>query len=82
MVSINPLRGLFGGQPSAALNAPQGGAGYNPLAAGQKVYGGGLSAPNVGPVQNRQGYAVRDAAGAARRDALIRRASSYGQGPM
>lgn len=78
----NPLRGLFTQQPGMPVSAPRGGAGFNPMAAGNKTYGAGLSAPNVGPTANRQGYAQRDAAGAARRDALLRRAGLYGQGPM
>lgn len=81
-MAINPIRGLFTQQPGSPVTAPQGGAGFNPMAAGNKVYGAGGYAPNVGGVANRQGYAQRDAAGAARRQALLRRAGMYGQGPM
>lgn len=33
---------------------------FQPYAAGPKRYGGGRSAPNVGPVTNTQGYKERD----------------------
>lgn len=61
---FNPLRG----GNSASL---RGGAGFNPLAAGDKQYGlSGTTAPNVGPVRNRGGYAARDTKLAAQRAAL------------
>jgi hypothetical protein len=56
------------------FGAPQGGAGFNPNAAGQKVYGSGQPMPTTGALANVGGYAVRDAKAAARRDALMRRA--------
>lgn len=48
---------------------------FNPYGAGNKVYGGGRSAPNVGPVtgNGQSGYAERDARGKMRRNALLRR---------
>lgn len=54
--------------------APQGGAGFNPYAAGSKVYGAGRTMPNVGKVADKTGYAQRDAKAAARKAALLRRA--------
>ena len=56
--------------------APQGGAGFNKLAAGSKTYGGGRPMPTMGKVQNKAGYAMRDGKMAARRDALMRRAGA------
>ena len=56
-------------------NAPQGGAGFNPYAAGNKTYGTGRPAPTYGAV-DKTGYAMRDGQAAARRDALMRRAGS------
>lgn len=67
-MAFNPIRGAI------SSSAPQGGAGFNPYAAGKKRYGGGRLAPNVGKTPNMAGYGQRDAAAAARRDALIRRA--------
>lgn len=46
---------------------------FNPYGAGNKVYEGGRSAPNVGPTANRAGYLERDRAAKARRNALLRR---------
>lgn len=37
-----------------------GGGGFNNLAAGNKRYGAGGVAPNVGPVTNKAGYVARD----------------------
>jgi hypothetical protein len=54
--------------------------GYNPYAAGNKVYGGGRSAPNVGPTSSREGYLDRDARGKMRRNALLRRMKAGQQG--
>jgi hypothetical protein len=53
--------------------APQGGAGFNSLAAGNKTYGGGRPMPNLGKVQSKAGYGLRDSKMAARREALMRR---------
>jgi len=63
---VDSLRNLF-------TPAPQGGAGFNPAAAGNKVYGGGAPMPTSGRLANTAGYAVRDTRAAARRDALMRR---------
>jgi hypothetical protein len=57
----------------ATAGAPQGGAGYNSLAAGKKAYGSGRPMPTMGKVQNKSGYAMRDGKMAARREALMRR---------
>lgn len=37
-----------------------GGGGFNSFAAGNKRYGAGGIAPNVGPVANKAGYVARD----------------------
>lgn len=57
----------------ATAGAPQGGAGFEALSAGSKTYGGGRPMPNLGKVQNKAGYAMRDGKMAARRNALMRR---------
>ena len=49
---FNPVRGT--------RKPLQGGAGFNNLAAGNKRYGHGQIAPNVGPVANKAGYVARD----------------------
>jgi hypothetical protein len=54
--------------------------GYNPYAAGNKVYGGGRSAPNVGPTNSKEGYLDRDARGKMRRNALLRRMKASQKG--
>lgn len=53
---------------------------FNPYGAGQKVYGSGRSAPNIGPTNSPQGYRERDKAGAARRNAMLRRLKSSQRG--
>lgn len=68
--SMKPAR--FANQMMTA-GAPQGGAGFNNLAAGNKSYGSGRPMPTVGKVQDKAGYAVRDGKMAARREALMRR---------
>lgn len=45
---------------------------FNRYAAGQKYYGGGRSAPNIGPV-DPMGYAERDREAKVRRNAVLRR---------
>lgn len=45
---------------------------YLPYAAGNKVYGGGRDAPNLGPV-NPEGHRERDLKYQARRTAMLRR---------
>lgn len=51
------------------------GQSFNPYGAGNKVYGGGRSAPNVGPVsgEGKMGYLDRDMRGKMRRNALLQR---------
>lgn len=58
------------------------GQSFNPYGAGNKVYGGGRSAPNVGPVsgQGRMGYIDRDLRGRMRRDALLKRMKASQRG--
>ncbi len=50
-----------------------------PYAAGNKIYGGGRSFPTMGPV-DRLGYAERDAAAKARRNAMLRRMQASNSG--
>lgn len=45
---------------------------YLPYAAGNKIYGGGRDAPNLGPV-DPTGHRTRDLKYQARRDAMLRR---------
>lgn len=45
---------------------------FLPYAAGNKIYGGGRSAPNIGPV-DPTGYMERDSKYQARREAMERR---------
>lgn len=68
---LNPLRGVLNG-PSYGT-PPQGGAGFNPFAAGAKSYGT-QGAPNVGAVsgQGMQGYNQRSNTNQLYRDALNR----------
>lgn len=74
---INPIRSQIASmQPRFAdSGAPQGGAGFNAYAAGNKAYGTGRPAPTYGAV-DKAGYAMRDGRAAARREALIRRAGA------
>ncbi len=46
---------------------------FNPYAAGDKIYGGGRDAPNLGPVNGLTGYRERDLKYQARRTAMQRR---------
>lgn len=46
---------------------------FNPFGAGNKVYGNGRSAPNIGPTNSPQGYRERDLKGKAKRNAMLRR---------
>lgn len=66
---VSPLRARF-------QAAPQGGGGFNSYAAGHKAYGVGRPMPTTGKVTDKRGYAERDAKAKARREALLRRASS------
>lgn len=45
---------------------------YLPYSAGNKIYGGGRDAPNLGPV-DPMGHRTRDLKYQARRDAMLRR---------
>lgn len=45
----------------------------NPYLVGNRVYGGGRSVPNLGPVDDKLGYKERDRKNAARRQALLNR---------
>lgn len=58
------------------------GQSFNPYGAGNKVYGGGRSAPNVGPVsgEGRMGYITRDKVGKMRRNALLQRMKASQRG--
>lgn len=56
------------------------GQSYNPYGTGEKVYGGGRSAPNVGPVNDKEGYLDREARGRMRRNALLSRMKKTQQG--
>ena len=48
--------------------------GFQPYAAGNKRYGPeGRSAPNVGPVKNRGGYAARDQKAKMRREVMLKK---------
>lgn len=73
---MNPIRGMVGNFSSQRFTAgaPQGGGGFNALAAGNKSYGSGRPMPTMGKIADKTGYAMRDGKMAARRDALMRRA--------
>jgi hypothetical protein len=51
---------------------PRSQSGVAPYAVGNKVYGGGRSFPNMGPV-DKLGYRERDAKSKARRQAILSR---------
>ena len=51
----------------------QDGGGYEAYSAGDKRYGGGRSAPNVGPVRDKLGYAKRDRETKAKRNLALKR---------
>lgn len=53
--------------------------GFNPYAAGDKVYGGGRHAPNVGP-SDKAGYRLRDQKAKQHRNAVLRRMQAKQQG--
>jgi len=55
-----------------AAYSPRSSSGINPYAVGNKIYGGGRSFPNMGPV-DKLGYRERDAKSKARRNAVLRR---------
>lgn len=66
----NPIRNQIGAYGTD-------GTGFNPYAAGNKVYNSGTSAPTRGPV-DQGGYALRDNKAALRRDAILRRTRGNG----
>lgn len=51
---------------------PRSKQGFNPYAAGDKIYGSGRSFPTSGPV-DKLGYRERDMKAKARRNAILRR---------
>lgn len=53
---------------------------FNPYGAGQKVYGAGRSAPNIGPTSSPEGYRERDMRGNAKRNAMLRRLKAQQRG--
>lgn len=70
----SPIRSIFV-SPNPVGGAPQGGAGFNAMAAGNRVYGGGAPMPTSGMLANRAGYQQRDQMAAQRRNALLQRIS-------
>lgn len=54
---------------------PPGFRGFNSYAAGRKMYGGGRSMPNIGPVsgEGQSGYNERDNKAAVRKKLLLKR---------
>lgn len=72
---------LFGNRPTP--NKPPGFSGFNPYAAGAKRYGSGRPMPNIGPVQDKLGYSIRDRQAEARKQAILKRLKSQmSGGPM
>jgi hypothetical protein len=55
------------------------GQSFTPYAAGNKVYGGGRSAPNVGP-SDKKGYRERDNKARLRRNAMLKRLQAMQSG--
>lgn len=53
--------------------------GFNPYAAGNKVYGSGRPMPTVGPV-DKAGYKERDKKAAVNRTAILRRMQAQQKG--
>lgn len=53
-------------------------SGFNPYAAGNKVYGMLRDAPNIGPV-DKMGYKERDARAKLRKRAISRRLQKFAQ---
>lgn len=53
---------------------------FQPYAAGRKVYGGGRSAPNVGPVTNTQGYRERDLRQRAMKQRMLKKLKKKREG--
>lgn len=70
MANVNPsIKGPYQNKPNS----------YNSYAAGAKVYGAGRSNPTMGPV-DKTGYKERDAATAAKRNAMLRRLKAGAKG--
>lgn len=65
-------------------NPPPTGTAYtNDYAAGKKHYGGGRSMPNIGPVSDMLGYAVRDRKRSTMQNAILKRLKAQDTGnPM
>jgi hypothetical protein len=56
---------------------------FNPYSAGNKSYGAGRNAPNVGAVNSLQGYNERDNRAQSRKNAIMRRMKGQSTGnPM
>jgi len=55
--------------------------GFNPYAAGAKIYGGGRSNPTSGPV-DKMGYRERDMKHKARKQAIMNRLRAKKQGRL
>lgn len=73
----------FGNQRTP--NKPPGFKSFNPYSAGRKVYGGGRSMPNIGPVSGsgQMGYDQRDNEARAKKNAILRRLKGQmSGGPM
>lgn len=76
-----PIVDLFGN--NRVPNPPPGRGGFNAFSAGKKIYGGGRSMPNIGPVADKLGYSRRDNEAAARKKAVLRRLQGQSSGnPM
>lgn len=71
------------GNPRLPTPPPNNAGGFNNYAAGRKHYGGGRSAPNLGPVGNLIGYKKRDLKRSAMQNAIARRMKAQDKGnPM
>lgn len=73
MVGLHPVRGLLSKTPAQQTA----GGGFNSYSAGNKAYGSGRPAPNMGATANMTGYAKRDGQVAARRDAYLERMKRF-----
>lgn len=56
--------------------------GFNPYGAGGKTYGGGRSAPNIGPTSKPESYNERDRIGRQKRNAMLRRLKARKNGRL
>lgn len=57
-----------------------GSSGFQPYAAGNKIYGGGRPMPNLGPVTDTQGYVERDLRLKTLRENMLKRMQASQQG--